>query len=302
MIAVSGRALSRAWLAVSLAGSANESSVQHWRTVRVEEYETGIRLIALDGWMAAWCWVPAWDELVEEGWPVGDGTEAEPLDEIPYLMVTVRDSELRVRDLMKHVKAVTGKNDSVDMPVEIDLQARIVNELSPSLLPEWEQPAARFELPTRERVVTEVVQGDFPNWRKIALRDLDGPAGRPAVRRVLNTDYLARLTKIADHSRGGALVLDMPDGASILWHIAHPAGLAHCPSGVLAAVRSYEEEARDPWDGEMIVEQARPAAPAAAATDLVEEVPAPASGTSSAASEVTDIGRARSAGKHKGGR
>lgn len=273
MITVSGRCLSRAWLAVSLAGSDNEKSVPYYRTVRIEEFDDGVRLIAMDGYMAAWCWVPAWDLLQGEGWPAGDGTEATFLDEVPEQMATVRDEELRVRDLMKFLKAATAKNDSLDTPVEIDLEARISNENAPSLLPEWEQPAARFELTTRERIVVPLVQGEWANWRRIALRDLDGPAGKPAVRREIGTEYLGRLHRVAEHCRGGSVVLDMPDGGSILWHVPAPAALHHLPTGVVAPIRSYEDEARDPDGGapDLVGEGAGSAAaapsPAASAVD-----------------------------------
>lgn len=182
MIAVSGRCLSRAWSAVALACSSDESRPA-LAGVRVEEFDDGVRLIATDSYWVVWCWVPAWDAMgVDAGlaWPklqrgeCGAGTLEQ--DGVPEFAVTVDDSEGRVRDLMVYLRRATGHKHSMDIPVVIDLEAVLEEDpAEPTLFPEMAEQAVRFELLAEVGatvaavwgVIVRQVPGEWVSWGQL---------------------------------------------------------------------------------------------------------------------------------------
>jgi hypothetical protein len=59
--------LARAWLSVALASGNDDKLPVLYRTVAVEEFDHGARLVATDGYVLLRCWVPATEsDLAEE--------------------------------------------------------------------------------------------------------------------------------------------------------------------------------------------------------------------------------------------
>ena len=368
MIAVSGRAMSRAWLAVSLASSDDEQRTGLWRAVIVEEYPTGVRLVATDSYWMAWCWVPGYSE--------DPTTTTEPSIHAPAIQrAVVVDTEHRVRDLMKHVARATKPTDSLDEPIELDLNALIdADTAQPTLLPELAKSSARFELPSRERVLGDIYEGVPVNWT--ALADAFAVADSGTIAETMKGWMLDRLAKVSAIAAGEGVRFDWFDGHRALWQIAGPSPtLTFLPRGLLMATRPADQSqpegvhsSADPFDDddhhpvvtfsvtsvaahdEELLRQATdlvvrsqlgstsmlqrqlkigfvaagrlmdqleqrgivgPANGSKARTvlcvidgdapDLVEEVPAPASGASSAAPEVTYLDDLSAARRRKGG-
>lgn len=130
MIELSGRAFSRAWLAVQLAASDDDARPVLYRAVHIEEYPDGVRLIATDSYWLAMCWVGC-----------GAFDDEPPVIREPVATVTVADTEWRVRDLMRHVAKLTKKEEAIDIPVRLDLATSLYDEDTPTLSPELARSA-----------------------------------------------------------------------------------------------------------------------------------------------------------------
>lgn len=231
MVEVSGRALARTWATVSLAASQDEKLPALFRAVHVEEYTSGVRLIATDNYWIAWAWVPATDleDLV-----------ALPVTSEPVRVQTVHDDDLRVAALLKHVAKQTAKADDPDIPVSIDLTARVIDEARPTLSPELAPLRVLIEIPGRERVLASTVQGlPYPDWRKIISTGFDAaPAGAPSV--ALGGWVCEKLGKVSRASGVHALHIDWLDEGRARWRLDDLDGLGHVARGAFMAIAHRE--------------------------------------------------------------
>lgn len=214
MIELSGRAFSRAWLAVQLAASDDDARPVLYRAVHIEEYPDGVRLIATDSYWLAMCWVGC-DAFDDEP----------PVIREPVATVTVADTEWRVRDLMRHVAKLTKKEEAIDIPVRLDLAT------SPELAP----VRARFELPGRERTLARTVEADYPSWRQLLAANFDGaPSGQPAT--MFSDWMLDRFARIPRIVGSAHVELTWLEGAKGRWTVGDTPLLPHAPRGVFMAV------------------------------------------------------------------
>lgn len=237
MVEVSGRALARTWATVSLAASQDESSPALYRAVHVEEYTTGVRLIATDSYWLAWAWVPevGLEDLV-----------ALPVTSEPVQVQTVHDDDQRVAALLKHVGRQTAKNDDPDLTVSIDLTARVIDEARPTLSPELAPLRVLIEIPGRERVLASTVQGlPYPDWRKVIGTGFDAPpAGAPSV--AIGGWVCEKLGKVARASGVHALHIDWLDDRRARWRLDDVEGLGHVARGVFMAIAHREQLDKEP--------------------------------------------------------
>lgn len=222
MITLSGRTLSRAWLAVQLAASDDASRPVLYRAVNIEEFDTGVRLIATDSYWLSMCWVPA-----PPADPDGVPASEPPIYARPLTTATVNDDEHRVRDLFRHVAKVTKKSDAPDVMVTLDLETSTYDEAVPTLAPELAATVARVEIPG-EQISVRTCEIDYPDWRAL-LRSFDGAAvGKPSTTfSGWMLDRFAKVTKIVDT---GLITLDWLPGERGRWSIDAP--LVCRPRGV----------------------------------------------------------------------
>lgn len=224
MIELSGRAFSRAWLAVQLAASDDDARPVLYRAVHIEEYPDGVRLIATDSYWLAMCWVGC-DAFDDEP----------PVIRDPVATVTVADTEWRVRDLMRHVAKLTKKEEAIDIPVRLDLATSLYDEDTPTLSPELAPVRARFELPGRERTLARTVEADYPSWRQLLAANFDGaPSGQPAT--MFSDWMLDRFARIPRIVGSAHVELTWLEGAKGRWTVGDTPLLPHAPRGVFMAV------------------------------------------------------------------
>lgn len=159
-IVLSGRAVSRAFLAVQQAAEhTDDDRPMLYRAVQIEVFDThGVRLTATNSYWVAQCWVPERGEF---------GDNAPEFYEVADATVTVIDDEWRLRDLLRHVAKATKKAEAPDIDVVVDHEHRIVEPAQPCLDPSLEPRRCRVEIPGRERVNVRVWEGDWVNWRPI---------------------------------------------------------------------------------------------------------------------------------------
>lgn len=189
------RHLARAWLAVALA-SGDSASPSLDRTVAVEHFLGGVRLVATDGVVLLRCWVPS---LAEDHLP-------EPtLDERPEATAVVVDAHGRGKSLCAHlfdlVKAAdkAAERDSLPPPAPIEVRLALGvtepdddDEATLDLDGDAAPTFAVIEQPGHERLKLRCYGGDYPDWRvavgRFARQETDGIA--------LNPEVIGRLAKL----------------------------------------------------------------------------------------------------------
>ena len=224
---VSGRHLSRAWLAVLCAAAEDEPRPALHRAVHVEEYPgQGLRLVATDSYWLARCWVPA-------GHLMDDLGHTEPDDgELPDRTVTVIDDEWRVRDLMRFVAKATKKPGEPDIDVRLDLAATTYDEAAPTLTPEMAARRVRIELPD-ERVLGRVWDGEWVTWRELAHEFATAPRAG-AVKVGFSGWMFAAMAKAATICSAPTIDIEWIDDRRGEWSLRGSA-LDFAPSGLLMA-------------------------------------------------------------------
>ena len=248
MIALSARCLARAWLAVQYAAAEDEARPALDRAVHIEEYETGVRLVATDSYWVAWCWVPAWSEITDAGTAQsvmpGEGTEPEPRDRHPLQTRTVRDADRRVRDLMQFLIRATNPKDSLDQPVEVDLDATLEDDATPTLFPAFDRTAVRFELASRERVLADVWHEEWVNWRHLA--DVFDLADRGTDRTNLSPWLATKLAKMANTVGAATIHIEWLTDDRANWALYAADRLHHLPAGILRTQRTSADSSSGP--------------------------------------------------------
>jgi hypothetical protein len=161
-IVLSGRAFSRAFMAVQIAAGDLEVQPLLYRATRVEVFEDwGVRLTSVNGMWMAQAFAPC-DEH-------DDTTPS--FDELPDTQATLIDDEWRLRDLCRYLAKSTKMNGDTlpqDIPVQVDLTHRILDEDAPPLDPSLAPRRATVEIPDRERVMVRVHDmADWVQWRSL---------------------------------------------------------------------------------------------------------------------------------------
>lgn len=155
--------LARAWLAVAQASAAKDDAAALTRTIAVEEYPTGIRLVATDRFLLLMAWVPDLDARHGH----------EPLvDEAPDRTVVVRDGDGRGKGLMGYVLTLASRESLADEPagsleVDVTFDARLPagSEGTDATLEGMDPSYVILAVPDRERVWLPVVEDRYPEWR-----------------------------------------------------------------------------------------------------------------------------------------
>jgi hypothetical protein len=108
--------LARAWQSVALASGNDKTLPSLHRTVAIEEYVHGIRLVATDRFMLLTAWVPNLDT----------DTDAEPLlEEAPDRTVTAADVDHRGKSLLAYVVQLEKRASLASEPFN-DLECEVV--------------------------------------------------------------------------------------------------------------------------------------------------------------------------------
>lgn len=178
--------LSRAWHAVACASIRFDHRPVLDRTIVVEQYRRGIRLVATDGVLFATTFVPECEHRDALG-------DAPPLEEEPIGAAVLVDEHGRGRSLMAHLAALVkaAKKDGDPVGPAVVLSVAVIDD---GALPGFEARSATIELLGAERLRLPVYEGTgFPAWRSLLTGRRDAPTAAVS----LAAESYARLAKIA---------------------------------------------------------------------------------------------------------
>lgn len=159
-----GPTLARAWLSVAQAsvGDANAPSLD--KTVALETYPNGVRLVATDRYVILTAWAPA----------LGAEYDDEPgVADAPDRTVVTQDLDGLGRDLLKYVvkRARRDKLDTMDLgalPVELEFDVRLPIEVGQDQPLEGLEPAyALLTIPDVTQVHLPIIVSDYLDWRPL---------------------------------------------------------------------------------------------------------------------------------------
>lgn len=162
-----GPEFARGWLSTALASSSDKDLVALNRTVAIEEYPTGVRLIATDRLILLTCWVASLDAKFPR----------EPeLDEAPDRTVIAADSDGRGKSLLGYVRTLANRlhsDPSLYSPGEITLDLKFDVRLpagqtgDDQTLEGMEPKYVVLEVPDTEQVYLQTIETTYPSWRAI---------------------------------------------------------------------------------------------------------------------------------------
>ena len=198
-----GATFAKAWLAVALASgkdAKNDPAVLH-RTVAIEEFLRGVRLVATDRTLLLTAWVPDLDY---------DADQEPGLDEAPDRVVVAHDGDGRARSLSGYVLALFNHLSEVDQekPGAIEVEVRFDVRVPPGTMINGAQLDETLDgleprfvvlnVPDVERVYLPVVESEFPQWRSLVL----GHRPRRTDRVALSPSIAERLCKVSRYAVG----------------------------------------------------------------------------------------------------
>lgn len=182
IVTFEARWIARAWLAVGLASRPDKDDAMLDRSLHVELYVDGVRLVATDGLVLLTAWVPA------------RGKEGDPppgYDDAPVEAVTVYDWHGRGRGLFAHLLALVSVDDPPEIEVTLAAGDEARDGAASGLLSfaGMERRQLSVMASGREQILLDVYEGEYPNWRAVVLRHVQRRTGAIA----LACDVVGRL-------------------------------------------------------------------------------------------------------------
>lgn len=218
--------LAPAWLAVQQFSAKDESPSLH-RTVCVEEYVDGVRLVATDRYVVLTAWVPALDK---------DAPEPD-VDAAPVAVHVARDVNKRGGGLLAYLLSLAAEDDAPRIPVRMSFVEVVPDEDVP-MFTGMEGHGVRLEHPGVEQVTLETSDLDFPAWRSLF-------AGFKTINTTvigLNPEILGRLAKAGKFFPEAALEWQWggPDKPARIAFVSP--GVPTVVSGLVMPVRLWTEK------------------------------------------------------------
>lgn len=181
------RDIARGWLAVALASAQDSAWPALNRTIYIESYGDGARLVSTDSVTLLHTWVPAVDH---------HGDPGPSLDEAPQKTAIAMDPHGRARGFLKHALklAIQAAKDELD-PVEIRLRLDVAENDGARAQATFAGMEARYvvlEQPDHERLKLRTCEGEYPSWRKL----LAGFEPELTTQLALAPDVIAQLGKL----------------------------------------------------------------------------------------------------------
>lgn len=216
--------LARGWLATALASTADKGLTQLDRTIAIEDYPHGIRLVATDRFTLLTAWVPNIDTP----------SDREPeLDEAPDRTVIVWDKDGRGKGLLGYLLGLWNRLEpaerefkaedgtfTLDLAYDVRLPAGSALAPTDETLEGLEPSYVVLDVKDTERVYLPVIEALYPSWRAIVHGHV--AESTKAIR--LNPDRLAILGKLGKYAGDAppfiewtfmgaerAALLDMPE-------------------------------------------------------------------------------------------
>lgn len=202
----------RAWQSVALASSTDKDLVALNRTVAVEEYVHGVRLVATDRFILLTAWVPNIDT---------DRNNEPTIDEAPDRTVIARDGDGRGKSLLGYVLTLANRDEhkyaepgeGLVLSMNFDVRLPAGSDGTAETLEGMEPRFVVLDLPDTERVWLETIETVYPSWRALVA----GFTAETTKTVALYPERLDRLAKLGKYADGPlAWTFCGPDRAALL--------------------------------------------------------------------------------------
>lgn len=189
--------LATAWLNVAQATGDDDHRPIMYRTTLLEIHTEGVRLVATDGLLLLYSWVPyASDDLAN---PPAERTK-------PSEAHIVMDPDKRMLDLMKFMRREAKEAAKVDRSCHVDLSIQQADDPGGQQVIDSMLAPFVFRASTdRERLELPTFDSKYPDWRAV----VKGAKPEATATVKFSTDTFVRLGRLLDI---GALTLE-PSGA-----------------------------------------------------------------------------------------
>src|SRR5436305_10638746 len=156
--------LARAWLSVAEASSKDKGRPALDRTMAVEFYGDGVRLVATDSYMLLTTWVPCFAVTSAETVVIA----APDLEESPLSTVVAIDEDGRAKGLFSYLLGLVSAKDAPE--ILVTLTTGPAPEISGPALVLWEGGAGdclTIAADDREALLLGLYEGEYPTWRRL---------------------------------------------------------------------------------------------------------------------------------------
>lgn len=244
----------RGWLAVRHASATKDDVAALSRTIAIEEYVRGVRLVATDRYIMLTAWVPA----------LGTDEPEPDLAAAPDRTVVVQDTDSRAKGMLSYLLTLYTRKakENPDAPeglieVRLDFDVKLPPDENEQAAFEGMEPVyAVLDTEDVERVYVPIVQADYPEWR----RARHGFHAEETKRLNLDPDRLNRISGAAKFCEppmavefGGAdkvIAVDFPESDP------HVTGLMMPVRWLLPGETAAEEECPTCQNGEFCLRHA----------------------------------------------
>lgn len=197
------RKLARGWLSVAVASGKDKWRPQLNRTMSIESFPDGVRLVATDSYMLLHSWVPS----------IEDEDAPEPgVDESPVATAVAIDTHGRAAGFLAHLLVLAKADNAPLYEVRLTLGVVEPEDEDAQVLGGMEARWVVIEQPDVERLKLLTYEGPYPNWRKV----LSGFNAKKTTAVALNSAFLGRLGTLGK----------INDNAPVLWHFGGPDKMA----------------------------------------------------------------------------
>lgn len=192
-----GVQLADAWLSVFAASAKEKHYPELYKTIAIEEYPAGIRLVATDRVVLLTAWVGDLDNYY--GSPPA-------FEEAPDRTIVARDADGRARSLLGYVLSLAFRNTTPEdyTPGEVQVRVDFDVKLPPGaagtqdVLDGMDPTYVVLSVPDVEKVYLEVQATSYPDWRPL----LADHQPRKTADIVVAAEVVERLAKIRKHASG----------------------------------------------------------------------------------------------------
>jgi hypothetical protein len=183
----------RAWLSVRQATATKDDAAVLAKTVAIEEYDNGVRLVSTDRFMLLTAWVSDLDHDADEP----------TLAEAPIRTVIAYDGDGRGKSLLGYVLTLARRMEADKLPLGA-LQIGV--EFDIHLAPDDEQESFEgmdpsyvlLDVPDTERVHLRIMAEAYPDWRPLTHKF----SAQPTTALSLSPDIIARTADVSRYSNG----------------------------------------------------------------------------------------------------
>lgn len=194
-----GPTLAHAWLAVFAAAATQKlAHPALYKTIGIEEYPTGVRLVATDRVVILTAWVPDLEYHYDS---------PPAFEEAPDRTIVASDRDGRGRGLLGYVLALATRDTPPEeyapgqVEVKVDFDVKMPPGSTPvaqATLEGMDPTYTVLSVPDVEKVYLEVYPGTFPDWRPIVA----GHTARTTKQVRLHPEIAERLGKVRKHAAG----------------------------------------------------------------------------------------------------